>query len=169
MVAAGSDREDLWRGSVTAIARQQLGTAPRSLHLRSPAPLRPPALVHEQMAVEKELAVQGQSRLALGREAFERRVWEWKEECGGAITRQLRRLGASCDWSRERFTLDAGLSSAVVEAFSRLASKGLVYRGAYMVNWSPGLCTAVSDLEVEYVEEEGTLYYFKYPLADAGA
>ena len=88
-------------------------------------------------------------------------VWEWKEQYGGIITNQLRRLGASCDWSRERFTLDAGLSASVAEAFVRLHEKGLVYRGAYMVNWSPALRTAVSDLEVEYTEEAGTLYHFR--------
>ncbi|KAL6786011.1 TSV1 [Auxenochlorella protothecoides x Auxenochlorella symbiontica] len=118
-----------------------------------------------QMAVEKQLAAEGLTREGLGRAEFERRVWAWKAACGGDITRQLRRLGASCDWGRERFTLDEGLSEAVVEAFARLHERGLVYRGAYMVNWSPGLRTAVSDLEVEYAEEAGTLYYFKYPLA----
>jgi valyl-tRNA synthetase len=120
-----------------------------------------------QLVVEKQLAAAGESRLALGRAAFEDRVWAWKRDYGGAITRQLRALGASCDWSRERFTLDDGLSAAVREAFVRLADDGLVYRGAYLVNWSPSLRTAVSDLEVEYAEEEGTLYTFKYPLAGA--
>lgn len=88
-------------------------------------------------------------------------VWEWKEQYGGFINNQIRRLGASCDWSRERFTLDEGLSDAVAEAFVRLHAKGLVYRGNYMVNWSPQLLTAVSDLEVEYSEEPGFMYYFK--------
>ena len=119
-----------------------------------------------QLQVEKQLASEGTSRMALGREAFEARVWEWKEKYGGEITEQLRRLGASCDWSRERFTLDEGLSLAVREAFVRLYEKGLIYRGPRMINWSPGLQTAVSDLEVEYVEENGTLYFFKYLLAD---
>jgi len=91
-----------------------------------------------------------------------KRVWEYKEEQGGAITSQLRSLGASADWTRERFTMDPALSVGVTEAFCRLYEKGLVYRGTYMVNWSPGLMTAVSDLEVEYSEEEGKLYYFKY-------
>ena len=90
------------------------------------------------------------------------RVWEYKAEQGGHITRQLRSLGASADWSRERFTMDSDLSEAVSEAFVRLHDKGLVYRGEYMVNWAPLLKTAVSDLEVEYSEEEGKLYHFKY-------
>ncbi|HOH92957.1 MAG TPA: valine--tRNA ligase, partial [Anaerolineaceae bacterium] len=119
-----------------------------------------------QLQVEKLLATEGTSRQELGREAFEERVWEWKEKYGGEISRQLRRLGASCDWERERFTLDEGLSNAVREAFVRLWEKGLIYRGARMINWSPGLQTAVSDLEVEYSEEPGKLYYFKYMLAD---
>jgi len=120
-----------------------------------------------QMLVERALKAEGQSRVELGRDAFLKRVWEWKEEYGGAITGQIRRLGASCDWSREKFTLQPELVTAVNEAFVRLHEKGLVYRGEYMVNWSPALGTAVSDLEVNYVEEEGTLYYFKYMLADA--
>lgn len=120
-----------------------------------------------QMVVEKQLAAQGRDRRSMGREAFEAEVWAWKAQYGGFITQQLRRLGASCDWSRERFTLDSGLSESVLEAFVRLHEKGLIYRGSYMVNWSPGLQTAVSDLEVEYSEEPGTLYYFKYPVADS--
>ena len=103
----------------------------------------------------------------MGREEFLRRTWEWKEKYGGHIVRQLRRLGASCDWDRVRFTLDEGLSRAVREAFVRLYRMGLIYRGEYLVNWSPGLQTAVSDLEVEYSEEDATLYYFKYPIAGA--
>ncbi|MEW6568719.1 MAG: valine--tRNA ligase [Chloroflexota bacterium] len=120
-----------------------------------------------QLQVEKELAKQGLTREAIGREAFEARVWAWKEKYGGIITHQLRRLGASCDWERERFTLDEGLSRAVREAFVRLYDKGLIYRGTYLINWSPGLRTAVSDLEVEYEEEEGMLYTFRYPLQDS--
>ena len=120
-----------------------------------------------QLQVEKALAQEGKTRWDLGREAFEARVWAWKEKYGGYITQQLRRLGASCDWTRERFTLDEGLSEAVLEAFIRLHEKGLIYRGEYMVNWSPNLQTAVSDLEVEYSEEEGALYYFKYRLKDS--
>ncbi|MCO5591983.1 hypothetical protein L7F22_045976 [Adiantum nelumboides] len=121
-----------------------------------------------QLVVEKMLSSQGVKRSELGREEFVARVWEWKKKFGGAITNQLRRLGASCDWSRERFTLDKQLSDAVVEAFMHLHSKGLIYRGSYMVNWSPNLQTAVSDLEVEYSEEPGSLYFFKYPIADGG-
>ncbi|KAF5828074.1 tRNA synthetases class I-domain-containing protein [Dunaliella salina] len=121
-----------------------------------------------QSVVEKMLASEGKpGRLELGREAFNERVWAWKAEYGGSINNQLRRLGASCDWGRERFTLDEGLSSAVVEAFVRLEEKGLIYRGSYMVNWSPTLRTAVSDLEVDYVEEPGFMYYFRYPIADS--
>ncbi|PKN85775.1 MAG: valine--tRNA ligase [Chloroflexi bacterium HGW-Chloroflexi-8] len=119
-----------------------------------------------QLQVEKKLAEQGRKREDIGRDAFEKEVWDWKDEFGGQITRQIRRLGASCDWNRERFTLDEGLSKAVREAFVRLYEKGLIYRGPRMTNWSPGLKTAVSDLEVEYVEEQGLLYYFKYRLAD---
>ncbi|MCL4559029.1 MAG: valine--tRNA ligase [Chloroflexi bacterium] len=119
-----------------------------------------------QLQVEKRLAQEGLKREDIGREEFLRRTWAWKEKYGGIITRQIRRLGASCDWSRERFTLDDGLSRAVREAFVRLYEKGLIYRGPRIINWSPGLKTAVSDLEVEYSEEPGTLYYFKYRLAD---
>jgi valyl-tRNA synthetase len=119
-----------------------------------------------QLQVEKTLAQEGLKREEIGREEFLRRTWAWKEKYGGIITRQIRRLGASCDWTRERFTLDAGLSRAVREAFVRLYEKGLIYRGPRMINWSPGLKTAVSDLEVEYTQEPGTLYYFKYRLAD---
>ncbi len=119
-----------------------------------------------QMLVEKALAKEGLKRDELGREEFLRRTWEWKEKYGSKITSQIRRLGASCDWTRERFTLDEGLSQAVREAFVRLYEKGLIYRGPRMINWSPALRTAVSDLEVEYSEEPGFLYYFKYMLAD---
>jgi len=118
-----------------------------------------------QLQVEKALAKEGLTREEIGREAFLQRTWEWKERYGGIITRQIRRLGASCDWDRERFTLDEGLSRAVREAFVRLYEKGLIYRGPRLINWSPGLKTAVSDLEVEYSLEPGKLYYFKYMLA----
>jgi valyl-tRNA synthetase len=121
-----------------------------------------------QLQVEKKLQAEGTSRLAIGREEFLRRTWEWKEQYGSHITRQLRRLGASCDWDRERFTLDEGLSAAVREAFVRLYRIGLIYQDEYLVNWSPGLQTAVSDLEVEYTEEEGLLYYFNYPVRGGG-
>ncbi|MDY0126333.1 MAG: valine--tRNA ligase, partial [Anaerolineaceae bacterium] len=119
-----------------------------------------------QLQVENLLRKEGTTRETIGREAFEQRVWQWKEKYGGEIIHQLRRLGASCDWERERFTLDEGLSRAVREAFIQLYEKGLVYQGPRMINWSPGLQTAVSDLEVEYSEEQGKLYYFKYVLAD---
>ena len=119
-----------------------------------------------QLQVEKMLVREGTSREQVGRDEFLRRTWEWKEKYGGMIYNQIRRLGASCDWDRTRFTLDEGLSKAVREAFVRLYEKGLIYRGLRMINWSPGLKTAVSDLEVEYSEENGTLYYFKYMLAD---
>lgn len=115
-----------------------------------------------QLQVEKQLTAEGTSREDVGREEFLRRTWQYKEEQGGAITQQLRSLGASADWSRERFTMDQDLSEGVAEAFVRLHEKGLVYRGEYMVNWAPMLQTAVSDLEVEYSDEEGKLYYFKY-------
>ena len=120
-----------------------------------------------QLQVERALQKEGTSREEIGREKFLERTWAWKKEYGGHITRQIRRLGASCDWSRERFTLDEGLSKAVREAFVHLYEKGLIYRGPRLINWSPGLKTAVSDLEVEYSEEPGTLYYFKYKLADS--
>ncbi len=116
-----------------------------------------------QLMVERDLLRNEEvTREELGREEFVKRTWEWKKKYGGLITNQIRRLGASCDWSRERFTLDPGLSRAVREAFVRLYEKGLIYRGPRLINWSPGLKTAVSDLEVEYSEEEATLYYFKY-------
>jgi valyl-tRNA synthetase len=120
-----------------------------------------------QLQIEKALAKEGQTREQVGRAEFLRRTWEWKEEYGGIITRQIRRLGASCDRERERFTLDEGLSRSVREAFVRLFEKGLIYRGPRLINWSPGLKTAVSDLEVEYTEEPGKLYYFKYMLAES--
>ncbi len=120
-----------------------------------------------QLQVEKMLAKEGLKREEIGREEFLRRTWAWKEKYGGIITQQIRRLGASCDWERERFTLDEGLSRAVREAFVRLYEKGLIYRGPRLINWSPGLRTAVSDLEVEYSEEPGKLYFFKYCLANS--
>ena len=120
-----------------------------------------------QLQVEKALAKEGLTREQIGRESFLKRTWEWKHKYGGIITSQIRRLGASCDWERERFTLDEGLSRAVREAFVRLYEQELIYRGPRLINWSPGLKTAVSDLEVEYSEEPGTLYYFKYMLADS--
>jgi valyl-tRNA synthetase len=118
-----------------------------------------------QMVVERQLAEQGISRTDLGREAFEKKVWEWKEHSGGTIQKQMRLEGISVDWTRERFTLDAGLSAAVREVFVRLYEQGLIYRGAYMVNWSPKLQTAVSDLEVEMKEVKGKLYHITYKIA----
>ena len=106
-----------------------------------------------QMVVERQLQAEGKTRHDLGRDAFIKRVWEWKAHSGGTITRQLRRMGASLDWSRERFTLDEGLSQAVQEVFVRLHEEGLIYRGKRLVNWDPVLHTAVSDLEVLSEEE----------------
>ena len=122
-----------------------------------------------QLMVERDLLkTEEVTREEIGREKFVERTWEWKRKYGGIITEQVRRLGASCDWSRERFTLDDGLSRAVREAFVRLYEKGLIYRGPRLINWSPGLKTAVSDLEVEYSEEDARLYYFKYILVPDG-
>jgi valyl-tRNA synthetase len=119
-----------------------------------------------QMVVERQLAAKGLSRHDLGRDAFIDKIWEWKEESGGTITKQLRRLGASPDWSRERFTMDDGLSNAVKEVFVRLYEEGLIYRGKRLVNWDPILHTAVSDLEVISEEEQGNLWHMRYPLTD---
>jgi valyl-tRNA synthetase len=116
-----------------------------------------------QNVVERLLAAEGKSRQDLGREKFVERVWKWKEESGGVILRQLKRLGASCDWERERFTMDEGLSRAVREAFVRLYRKGLIYRGRYIINWCPRCRTALSDLEVSYEETRGALYFIRYP------
>src|ERR1700742_3806872 len=120
-----------------------------------------------QMMVERQLAAEGgPSRTELGREAFTERVWQWKQQYGGAITDQMERLGVSVDWSREYFTMDERLSRAVKEAFVRLWEQGLIYRGAYIVNWDPQIQTAVSDLEVVHEERAGKLYHVRYPLAD---
>ncbi|AXI01781.1 valine--tRNA ligase [Aquirhabdus parva] len=119
-----------------------------------------------QMVVERQLAAQGVSRHDLGREKFLEKIWEWKAESGNTITKQIRRLGSSVDWSRERFTMDDGLSNAVKEVFVRLHEEGLIYRGKRLVNWDPKLHTALSDLEVESVETAGSLWHFKYFFAD---
>jgi valyl-tRNA synthetase len=119
-----------------------------------------------QMLVERQLEAKGQSRHDLGREAFLEKVWEWKHESGGNISRQIRRLGSSVDWTRERFTMDDGLSEAVKEAFVRLHEDGLIYRGKRLVNWDTKLHTAISDLEVESHDEKGFLWNLRYPLAD---
>jgi len=119
-----------------------------------------------QMVVERQLNAEGKTRHDLGREKFIERIWEWKEESGGNITRQLRRMGSSLDWSRERFTMDDGMSHAVQEVFVRLHEEGLIYRGKRLVNWDPILHTAVSDLEVLSEEESGHMWHMRYPLAD---
>jgi valyl-tRNA synthetase len=119
-----------------------------------------------QIVVERQLDAQGISRHDLGREKFLEKVWEWKRYSGDTITRQMRRLGASCDWSRERFTMDAGLSKIVTETFVRLYREGLIYRGKRLVNWDPQLLTAVSDLEVVSEEEDGFLWEIKYPFVE---
>ncbi|MGP8258359.1 MAG: valine--tRNA ligase [Acidobacteriaceae bacterium] len=119
-----------------------------------------------QMMVERQLAAEGTDRKSLGREPFIKRVWEWKHQYGSAITDQMRRLGASVDWSREYFTMDDRLSLAVKEAFVRLYAQGLIYRGAYIVNWDPIQQTAVSDLEVTHEDRAGKLYHIRYPFAD---
>ena len=121
-----------------------------------------------QMVVERQLEAAGESRAALGRERFLQAVWEWKGRSGGRISEQLRRMGASVDWSRERFTLDEGLSRAVGEVFVRLYDEGLIYRGKRLVNWDPQLQTAVSDLEVTGEEEDGHLWHIRYPLPSGG-
>ncbi|MFM1956046.1 MAG: valyl-tRNA synthetase, partial [Pseudomonadota bacterium] len=119
-----------------------------------------------QIVVERQLDAQGISRHDLGREKFLEKVWEWKEYSGGTITKQMRRLGTSPDWSRERFTMDAGLNKVVTESFVRLYNEGLIYRGKRLVNWDPKLGTAVSDLEVISEEEDGSMWHINYPLAD---
>ena len=119
-----------------------------------------------QVMVERQLATEGTDRHELGREEFLKRVWAWKEQHGGRIIDQLKHMGASCDWDRERFTLDEGLSKAVREAFVRLYEDGLIYRGERMVDWDPAGQTVLSDLEVEREEEEGQFWYLRYPLAD---
>jgi len=119
-----------------------------------------------QMVVERQLNALGKSRLDLGRDAFVAKVWEWKETSGGIITEQMRRLGASVDWQRDRFTMDPGLSQAVTEVFVKLHAEGLIYRGKRLVNWDPVLKTALSDLEVVAEEEAGSLWHLRYPLSD---
>src|SRR5690348_13130903 len=119
-----------------------------------------------QMMVERQLAKEGKNRHSLGREGFVERVWEWRREYGGAILDQMKRLGASVDWQREYFTMDERLSVAVREAFVKLYEQGLIYRGAYIVNWCPRCQTAISDLEVVYDEHKGHLWEIKYPVID---
>ncbi len=122
-----------------------------------------------QMVVERQLKAEGKSRHDLGREEFIKKIWQWKETSGGTITQQLRRMGASLDWDRERFTMDEGLNEAVKEVFVRLFDEGLIYRGKRLVNWDPVLHTAVSDLEVESTDESGHLWHMRYPLTDGSA
>ncbi len=120
--------------------------------------------ISTQLVVERDLAERQMSRVAMGREKFLEAVWKWKDEYGGAIVQQLRRLGASCDWSRERFTMDEGMSRAVIKVFVELHREGLIYKDKRLVNWDPRLETAVSDLEVENIEMKGHLWYLKYPI-----
>jgi len=119
-----------------------------------------------QNVVEKKLAAEGKTRHEIGREKFIETVWQWREKYGGEIINQLKRLGASCDWKRERFTMDEGLSRAVRKVFVRLYNEGLIYRGNYIINWCPRCQTALADLEVEHEETEGRLYHIAYPFAD---
>ena len=119
-----------------------------------------------QVVVEQQLAKEGTDRHKLGREKFLKRMYQWAEECRKTITRQEQRVGASCDWSREKFTLDEGPSRAVRTAFVRLYNKGLIYRGERIINWCPRCATALSDLEVDHKDIQGNLYYVKYPLAE---
>jgi valyl-tRNA synthetase len=124
------------------------------------------ASIAVQTILEKQLKAEGKTRYDVGREEFLNKAWQWKAESGGTIVNQLKRLGVSADWTRERFTLDEGLSAAVLEAFVRLHRDGLIYRGQYLVNWCPASQSAVSDLEVENKETNGSLWYFRYPLSD---
>jgi valyl-tRNA synthetase len=124
------------------------------------------ASIAVQTILDKQLKAEGKTRYDVGREKFLERAWEWKAESGGTIVNQLKRMGVSADWARERFTLDEGLSAAVLEAFVRLHKDGLIYRGQYLVNWCPASQSAVSDLEVENKETNGSLWYFRYPLSD---
>ena len=127
------------------------------------------ASIAVQTILEKQLKAEGQRKEDLGREAFLEKAWQWKAQSGGTIVGQLRRLGYSVDWQRERFTLDAGCSAAVIEAFNRLHEQGLIYRGEYLVNWCPASGSAVSDLEVEMKEVDGHLWHFRYPLTGGAA
>ena len=160
----------LHNGHVLFVAYQDLMI--RWCRMRGRAALWVPGTDHAAIAtqnvIERELAKDGLSRHDLGRQGFEERFWQWKSEVGDTINEQLRRLGASVDWTREHFTLDEQLSRAVREAFVRLHEKGLIYRGRYMVNWCPDDQSAISDLEVEHQDVEGSLWHIRYPLADGG-
>ena len=144
-----------------------IDTVVRFQRLRGRNVLCLPGTDHASIAVqtilEKQIKAEGGSKEDLGRDAFLERAWAWKAESGGTIVGQLRRLGYSVDWQRERFTLDPGLNRAVVEAFVRLHEQGLIYRGEYLVNWCPASGSAVSDLEVEMKEVEGHLWHLRYP------
>ena len=146
-----------------------MDTLTRWHRMRGDAALWQPGTDHAgiatQMVVERQLGAEGKHRLDLGREQFLERVWKWKAESGNTITRQMRRLGTSVDWSRDKFTMDPDLSRAVTEVFVRLHDEGLIYRGKRLVNWDPVLLTAVSDLEVLSEEEQGSLWHIKYPIA----
>ena len=121
-----------------------------------------------QLVVERQMMErQEPDRRTIGREAFLQKVWAWKAESGDTIINQLKRLGASCDWSRERFTMDEGLSKAVLKVFVDLYAQGLIYRDKRLVNWDPEFQSALSDLEVDMVDVKGSLWHFKYPLKDA--
>ena len=150
-----------------------IDTIVRFQRLRGKNVLCLPGTDHASIAVqtilEKQLKADGKRKEDLGREAFLEKAWEWKAQSGGTIVGQLRRLGYSVDWQRERFTLDAGCSEAVIEAFNRLHEQGLIYRGEYLVNWCPASGSAVSDLEVEMKEVDGHLWHFRYPLTAGGA
>ena len=150
-----------------------IDTIVRFQRLRGKNVLCLPGTDHASIAVqtilEKQLKAEGKRKEDLGREAFLEQAWEWKAQSGGTIVGQLRRLGYSVDWQRERFTLDAGCSAAVIEAFNRLHEQGLIYRGEYLVNWCPASGSAVSDLEVEMKEVDGHLWHFRYPLSDGPA
>ena len=124
------------------------------------------AQIATQMVVERQLLEKGIKLEDIGRQAFIDKVWDWKRTTGGNISRQIRRMGSSVDWSRERFTMDEGFSRAVIEVFVRLYDEGLIYRGKRLVNWDPVLMTSISDLEVDNNEEAGHLWHFRYPLAD---
>ncbi|MCK4777988.1 MAG: class I tRNA ligase family protein, partial [Actinomycetia bacterium] len=121
-----------------------------------------------QNVVEQQLAEEGLDRHQVGREEFIKRIWKWKEKYGKTIINQLKRIGCSCDWSRERFTMDEGCSRAVKEVFVRLYNEGLIYKGNYIINWCPRCHTALSDIEVEREETNGSLWFIKYPLKDGG-
>ncbi len=153
-----------------AFEQSLIDTLIRYHRMRGDNTLYLPGTDHASIAVqtilEKQLKAEGKTRYDVGREKFLERAWEWKAESGGAIVNQLKRLGVSADWTRERFTLDEGLSAAVLEAFIRLHKDGMIYRGQYLVNWCPASQSAVSDLEVENKETNGNLWYFRYPLSD---